>query len=213
MERVAPRRWLAGTSLRRAYSALIFFAAVSVFSLAPALRAQDYTVHLDPAQTKVEFSLSASLHTVHGTFKLKSGEIHFDPASGKSTGEIVVDAASGGSDSPSRDKKMNQQVLESEKYPEIVFTAKEIHGSFDPKQSSQVSVVGVLRVHGQDHDFTMAFTTQPSSGSQLQCATKFSIPYVQWGMKDPSNFLLHVGDSVEIEIHASGQITAGATTH
>jgi hypothetical protein len=35
---------------------------------------------------------------------------------------------------------------------------------------------------------------------------KFIVPYVQWGMKDPSNFLLKVSDKVELDLTAFGHI-------
>ena len=56
---------------------------------------QPVEVHLDPAQTAIGWTLNASLHTVHGTFKLKSGTITYDPATGNASGEVVVDATSG----------------------------------------------------------------------------------------------------------------------
>src|SRR5215472_5806298 len=59
---------------------------------------------LDPAQTRVSITLDATLHTVHGIFKLKAGELDFDPKSGKARGSIVVDATSGNTDNSSRDK-------------------------------------------------------------------------------------------------------------
>ena len=43
-----------------------------------ALRAQTIALDLDPAQTQVEFSVGSTLHTVHGTFRLKRGAIQFD---------------------------------------------------------------------------------------------------------------------------------------
>jgi phage host-nuclease inhibitor protein Gam len=40
------------------------------------------------------------------------------------------------------------------------------------------------------------------NGSQYIATTHFTTPYVQWGMKNPSNFLLKVEDKVEIDVRA-----------
>ncbi len=56
------------------------------------------------------------MHTVHGTFKLKSCTEWFDPESGDAVGEIFVDAASGGSGNHDRDTDM-PHILEREHYP------------------------------------------------------------------------------------------------
>jgi polyisoprenoid-binding protein YceI len=197
----AELRWI----LRAAFSfALACFGSLT---FAPASRAQAFSVTLDPAQTKIAFTLDTTLHNVHGTFQLKSGAIRYDAATGKATGAIIVDARSGDTDNKSRDKKMHQEILESQKYPEIVFTPQQVHGSFDPQKVSQVDVAGTFRIHGQDHDLTMTLAVQPASGSRQQCDTQFTVPYIKWGMKDPSTFLLHANDTVELEIHATAQIT------
>ena len=59
-----------------AVSCLVFVGNAST------LHAQDMGVQLDPAGVQIEFTLSASFHTVHGTFQLKNGAIHFNPAHG-----------------------------------------------------------------------------------------------------------------------------------
>jgi polyisoprenoid-binding protein YceI len=201
--------------LQRALRALVVFALASYVALAaaPAICAQAYVVNLDPTQTKVAFALDTTLHTVHGTFQLKSGQIHFDTATGKASGAIVVDARSASTDNNSRDKKMHQEILESPKYAEIVFTPAQVRGSFDPQKASQVDVRGVMRIHGQDHDLTMTLAVQSGAGSELHCDTHFTIPYVKWGMKDASTFLLHANDTVELEIHATGQIAPEPAPH
>src|SRR5271165_5339273 len=93
--------------VRRRSAFLILGAVWITLALAPALRAQDLTIDLDPAATKIDFTLSATMHTVHGTFKLKSGRIHFDPSTGKMSGAIVVDATSAETGNSSRDAKMH----------------------------------------------------------------------------------------------------------
>src|SRR5450755_896233 len=165
--------------LRRALLPLLFVAICTI--TLPAF-AQESVVNLDPAKTTVEFTLGASLHTVHGTFKLKSGVIHFDPASGKASGAIIVDAASGDSGNDGRDKKMHQEILESPKFTEIIFVPTGVHGAIAPQGASQVAVAGILKLHGQDHEITLNFTVQPGASGQIQATTQFSVPYVKWGL-------------------------------
>ena len=174
-------------------------------SLAPAGRAQEFAVQLDPAQTKIEFTLGSTLHTVEGTFKLKRGAIRYDPTTGKVGGSIIVDATSGESGNGGRDHKMHREILESGKYPEIIFTPSEAKGTFDPKGPSKLEVSGHFSLHGQDHDVTLPIDIQPS-GRQLRMAAHITIPYIKWGLKNPSTFILRASDKVEVNIHAVGQL-------
>ena len=193
--------------------ALFVVACCGVMACAPTACAQAYVVTLDPAQTKITFTLDTTLHDVHGTFQLKSGQIHLDKATGKASGAIIVDAQSGDTDNKSRDKKMHQEILESPKYPEFVFTPQQVRGSFDPQKASQVDIAGTFRIHGQDHELTMTIAVQPASPAQVQCDTHFAIPYVKWGMKDASTFLLHANDTVELEVHATAQLVPEQPSH
>src|SRR5882757_8383969 len=86
---------------------------------APSPPENEIILGIDPSQSKVHWTLGTTLHTVHGTFAFKSGAVHFDPGTGKATGEISVYATSGESGNDSRDKKMHKDVLESSRYPDI----------------------------------------------------------------------------------------------
>jgi len=194
--------------------AIIFVASIALactIALVPQARAQETVVTLDPAQTKITFTVDSTLHMVHGTFKLKSGSIRFDPATGKASGSIVVDAASGETESTGRDKKMHQEVLETPKFPEATFTPNKVQGAIAPQGSSNVQVSGVFRLHGQDHDLTLNISVSPEAGGRMQTTMDFSIPYIQWGLKDPSNFILHVNNTVNVHVEANiPQIAAAA---
>lgn len=165
-------------------------------------------VTIDPAATQINFTLGATLHTVHGTFKLKSGRIQWDATTGRATGAIVIDATSGNTDSTGRDKNMHADVLESAKFPEIVFTPSQIKGTLAKNAPSQIEAPGVIRLHGQDHDTTLKFAVQPAGADGLQVSTEFPVPWKSWGLKDPSTFMLHVADTVNMEIHATARIAA-----
>ena len=183
-----------------------WLAAVAVSLAAPALRAQQVGVTIDPAATQINFTLGATMHTVHGVFKLKSGQMQWDTATGRATGAIVIDATSGNTDNSGRDKNMHGQVLESAKFPEIVFTPSHVKGALAKAGNSQLEISGVIKLHGQDHDQTMSFAVQPGPNGTLQATTQFPVPFKMWGLHDPSTFLLHVADSVNMEIHAVARI-------
>jgi polyisoprenoid-binding protein YceI len=162
-------------------------------------------VLLDPAQTEIRWKLN-SLHATHGTFKLKSGEFLFNPATGVAEGEILVDATTGESGNAARDKKMQNEVLESNRYPAIFFHPIRIKGTFKAGEGTQELVAeGTFNIHGADHPLDLPMKVQ-IAGGLVTATTQFTVPYVDWGMKNPSKFLLKVARQVEIEVTAKGTI-------
>ena len=183
---------------------------ISVFFLgAETLLAQDMAVELDPASTRIEFTVTATLHTVHGTFGLKSGTVHFNSSTGSASGLVIVDATSGDSGNKGRDHKMHQEVLESQRYPEITFTPTRMSGRVNPQGASHVQVDGIFKLHGTDHPITMILPLQ-LQGKNLTTRAHFVIPYVAWGLKNPSTFILHVNEKVDIDISTVGRVSPQA---
>jgi polyisoprenoid-binding protein YceI len=180
-------------------------AAAGLLLACVAAAAQQEAFQLEPSQSKVEFTLGDVLHTVHGTFQLRPGTIQFDPATGRASGELILDANTGDSGNQSRDRRMKKDILETEKYPEIVFTAQQIRGEVAPDGTSRADVLGTMTLHGQDHPMTLAiqFTRQ---GGSVVADTSFVVPYVQWGLKNPSTLFLRVSDKVDISVHAVGRV-------
>ncbi len=176
-----------------------------LLTLASAASAQA-VFDLDASQSRAAFTLSDVLHTVHGSFKVKRGSIHFDP-SGEASGEIAVDATSGESGSGARDKKMHQSVLESQKFPEIVFVPSRVRGAVNAHAyDGKVEIDGTFTIHGASHPLT-ASATVVAAGDRLQTKVHFVVPYVSWGMKNPSTLFLKVGETVDIDLDASGHVT------
>jgi polyisoprenoid-binding protein YceI len=169
------------------------------------LHGQEMTLELDPANTHIEFTVGATLHTVHGTFALKSGTVHFNPSTGSANGLIVVDATSGDSGNKGRDHKMHHEILESQRYAEITFTPSKMSGRIELQGDSNVQVNGILKLHGTDHPLTLALPVQVK-GNNLSARTHIVIPYLAWGLKNPSTFVLHVSDKVNIDITAVGRV-------
>jgi polyisoprenoid-binding protein YceI len=163
--------------------------------------AQETRLELNPRETHVDFTLPTALHTVHGSFALKRGVIHFDSSTGQAGGEIVVDATSGNSGSDGRDKRMHKEIIESNKYTDISFVPDHVEGKVDLSATSEVRLHGIFKIHGAEHELVLTVTTEASQG-QIIATTSFSVPYVEWGMKNASKLILKVDPIVEIHIRA-----------
>jgi polyisoprenoid-binding protein YceI len=167
--------------------------------------AQKITVHFDPALTEIHWTLTGNAHDTHGIFKLKGGVVSYDPATGAAQGELLVDVTSGESGDKKRDAKMQNDVLESNKFPEAFFHPVKIEGAVKPGTTQTISVGGTFNIHGADHPLKLEIHLN-LNGTQATATTHFSVPYVAWGMKDPSNFILRVGKEVAVDVVAHGSI-------
>jgi len=165
--------------------------------------AREIVLTFEPAQTKVHYMVDSTLHTVHGTFALKSGALHFDPQTGKADGAIVVKATTGESGNSSRDARMHKEILETWKFAEATFRPAQIDGQVSLTGASDFKVKGIITVHGSEHELLVPVRSE-FTGSQWKGTAKFDIPYTKWGIKDPSNFFLHVKPIVNIELEMSG---------
>jgi polyisoprenoid-binding protein YceI len=158
---------------------------------------------LDPAQTRLHFSVDSTLHMVHGTFAVKSGSLQFDPQSGKASGAIVVNVVSGETGNGSRDQRMHKEILETWKFAEATFRPSQIDGQVSLTAPSDFKLKGVITLHGADHEL-VADVHSEFAGDQWKGTAKFDVPYTKWGIKDPSNFLLKVKPVVNVELELSG---------
>ncbi|WP_263366305.1 YceI family protein [Edaphobacter bradus] len=179
---------------------LLTFVAIAI-AQAP----HEIDITLDPVATTVHWTLGDVLHTVHGSFKLKKGAIHYDPLTGNATGLIEIDAASGESGSSARDQRMHKDVLESLRYQTITFRPTHVEGKFDQAAQGVFTVDGVFSLHGADHPMKMMVSAHPQSAG-VELDTHFEVPYVQWGLKDPSTFVLRVNKAVSIDVESVAQV-------
>lgn len=169
---------------------------------AAALPAAEVAVTLEPERTTIAFSLGATLHTVHGHFRLKSGALRFDTATGEVRGEVVADMASGESGNASRDRRMREEILETGRYPTAVFRPDGFEGRLSADGDSQGNLRGRLELHGAEREILVPVRIHAGAG-QATATARFEIPYAPWGLKNPSTLFLHVSDRVAIEIQAT----------
>jgi len=165
---------------------------------------------LDPQSSELTFLLDTTLHEVHGTLHLDAGEVRFDTATGEADGEIVLDAARTETGNAKRDKKMHGRVLESERFPRIVFRPARVEGQLADSGHSELEVIGTISIHGAEHPLTLPVVVERRN-DRLIATTDFSVPYVSWGMDNPSLLFLRVSKEVEVTIRAEGRLQPETT--
>ena len=175
---------------------------------APSPPANEIVLGIDPTQSKVHWMLGTTLHTVHGTFAFKNGSLHLDPATGRASGEIVVYATSGDSGNDSRDKKMHKEVLESAKFQDVFFRPDRVEGKIALQGPFTVQVHGIFVLRGSEHQLTAPVQAE-FTGDHWTGSAKFNVPFIDWGLKNPSSFLLKVNHAVEIELELKGRLETG----
>jgi hypothetical protein len=169
-----------------------------------AVTSQAVVLTVNASQSKVNYTLDTTLHTVHGTFALKRGAIRIEP-DGKASGEIIADATSGQSGDSSRDKKMHKDVLESAKYTEVVFRPDRVDGKFPTGGAVSVQMHGKFGLHGSEHELIVPVKGE-ISGDRWHGTATLKIPYVDWGLKSPSSFILKADPVVDVELELTGTV-------
>jgi polyisoprenoid-binding protein YceI len=179
---------------------------ILVCSTQRALAAEE-TLRLDPAAARVAFHLDATMHSAEGMMKVKRGEIRFDLATGAAGGEVVIDATSAATENKGRDEKLHREVLESATYPEIVFRPHAVKADMDERGAGTVTLTGTVAIHGGEHEVSVTAAVA-RDGDVIRATGKLVVPYVAWGMHDPSVFVLRVAKQVEVSFSAVGTLAA-----
>jgi polyisoprenoid-binding protein YceI len=176
-----------------------------------AIPARNVEIHFDPALTQIHFKVGSLLRDVRGTFQFKGGALAVDPDSTLAQGELLVDATTGRTGNAARDKEMQDEVLETKRYPSIFFHAEHLRGQV-PKTdgSSDVIAEGMLNIHGSDHPLQMKVHLV-RVGNALSATTHFTVPYVEWGMKNPRGAFSHLSRTVQVDVSAKGTTRTVAT--
>jgi polyisoprenoid-binding protein YceI len=182
--------------------------ALSMLIAAGALsaRATELEITVDPDRSKVTFELKATLHTVHGSAGVLDGNIRVNTETGQLSGDVAVDALSADTGNRSRDKKMHSKVLLSELHPRIVLRLQGYEGDLRIDGESTVKLMGVMELSGSENDIELPVTVK-ISGNRVTIDATFEIPYVEWGLKNPSTFALRVAKEVPVSVLLEGAVS------
>lgn len=169
--------------------------------------ATDLRIELDPEHSEIGFRLQATLHSVRGTAATSRGSLLVDTRTGLCDGELTVDARSADTGNKKRDKKMHRRVLLSADHPDILLRAQRLDGELARAGTSEVTLIGQLEILGRAHDVAIPLHVD-IDGEDFTAYAEFEVPYVEWGLEDPSTFILRVAKTVEITVTARGSIVS-----
>jgi polyisoprenoid-binding protein YceI len=181
--------------------AVFAFAAI----VTPAALSQHQTFVVNPDASEVKMTLKTTHEIVNGTFHVQSGSIEFDGSNPKMSGLVVVLAGSGKTGNDSRDKKMNKDILKVDQYTTVSFVPKTYTGIIAPSGNSTIQVSGVFTLLGNPHDLTIPMQIH-IDGSKATAKAQFVVPYVQWGIKNPSFLIWKAENDVAIDLSLVGNI-------
>jgi len=183
----------------------VYSSALAVLLISSAAAAAPRTLLLDAKTTQIRFFLEATLHTVEGRAPLVEGNIQFDLERGTANGAVRIDARSATTGNGIRDATMHANVLESQRFPEIAFLPERISEVRGNSRQRGATVHGRIKIHGGEHPFAIPVEADVDQ-SRIRIRARFVLPYVQWGMKDESTFLLRVGKTIAVDIDAVGTL-------
>ena len=183
---------------------------VCLFALALLLPAAAIAQHqifvVNPEASAVRMKLNTTHEVVNGTFHIATGAVDFDPSTTHIGGIIVVAAGSGKTGNDTRDRKMTNDILQAPQFVNVSFAPKSYTGAIADTGDSTIQVSGVFTLLGTPHDLTIPMQVHIGS-SQVLVKADFVVPYVQWGLKNPSFLFWKAEDVVEISLNLTGHLS------
>ena len=190
--------------MRGAMKSFALFALAVTLAPAALAQHQTFVVHADGSEVKM--TLKTTHELVNGTFHVQSGSIEFDRGNPKMSGLITVAAGSGKTGNESRDKKMNKDILKVEQHATVSFEPETYGGIIAPSGDSTIQVTGIFTLLGTPHEISIPMLVS-LEGASATAKGHFVVPYVQWGLKNPSFLIWKAENDVAIDLDLVGTIS------
>ncbi len=187
-----------------------FAAFALAVALAPAGHAQPVAQHgtfvVDPDASEVRMTLKTTHELVNGVFHVQAGKIEFDRGTSKMSGSVVVLPGSGKTGNESRDSRMTKEILKVKQYATVTFEPKSYTGELAPGGESTIQVTGIFTLLGAPHEITVPMVVH-LDGPRANAKAHMVLPYIKWGLKNPSILIWKVDPDVAIDVALSGKLS------
>jgi polyisoprenoid-binding protein YceI len=118
---------------------------------------------------------------------------------------IVVDLARGETGHRRRDRNMHRDVLRTARFPAAAFRPERLEGEVPASGEGRLTLHGRVELLGVEHELAIPATVV-RDGDRLEIRARFRVPYVEWGVPDPSTPMLRVEEHVDVEVRAVGRL-------
>jgi hypothetical protein len=101
---------------------------------------------------------------------------------------------------------MNRDILEVEQHATVSFEPKSYSGAIAASGDSTLQVRGIFTLLGTPHEITIPMLVHLEDGSAT-AKGHFVVPYVQWGLKNPSFLIWKADNDVAIDLKLVGTLS------
>jgi hypothetical protein len=101
---------------------------------------------------------------------------------------------------------MTRDILQAEQHATVSFEPKACTGALAPSGDSNLQVTGIFTLLGTPHTITIPILVH-LEGATASAKARFVVPYVQWGLKNPSFLIWKADNDVAIDISLTGQLS------
>lgn len=190
-------------------------AAAAPAAAAPAPAAKTVAVapvfEIDQSASKAKFIideiLNGSPKTVIGETNQVAGQIAADlkDINAAKVGAIRVNARTLTTDAMSRNRMLQNQILQTEQHEFITFTPTQMVGLPETATVGQAitfKMIGNLTIKGQNREATFDVTMTPTADNRLEGTAKSTIKYADWGVTIPQvPSVAGVSDQLGLELN------------
>ncbi len=193
---------------------LIFRSSILILllTLAPSLASEATEIvrfKLLPQESQILAKVPNPFGIVDGKFTVREGEAKGDIQDLQGTGQvrITIDAASYNSNIGLRDEDVQENYLETEEFPVIVFTStgiEEVKKSQSQEKAWEFTIKGVLKLHGVERELRVPVKLT-YRGRKIAVEGSTRILLKDFNIDTPSIFFFRAGDNVNVSFHFVGE--------
>ena len=184
---------------RTAVALLVLASAVTAAAEQPTA----FHYRIQAKESDLAWELPATLHTVHGKAPELSGTV--DAVAGPHgdwsvQARIVVQAAAMVTGNEKRDRNMREKVLETDRFPEIVFEARHVRADlsrFKAGEHFTVEASGELTVHGRPAPIQLPVEVYVFADHVILQGS-FPLAWKAYGLNDPSFGVVTVREPMKV---------------